>query len=61
MPNILVDLYKNNTISISKITETDKCSKKWNQAMKCAETAKNPKKCEYLFKIWNDCYTPNKK
>jgi hypothetical protein len=61
MPNILIDLYKDNSISVSKILEKDKCYKKWDQSMKCAETSKNPKDCIHLFKLWNDCYSPNKK
>ena len=61
MHNILINLYKDKSISVSKILEKDKCYKKWNQAMECAETSKNPKDCIYLFKLWNDCYYVNKK
>ena len=43
MPNILIDLYKDNSITY---LEKDKCYKKWDQAMKCTETSKNPK--DYL-------------
>ena len=61
MPNILIDLYKDNSITVTPILEKDKCYKKWDQAMKCAEISKNPKDCVHLFKLWNSCYYVNKK
>ena len=52
--NILIDIHKDNTISITEIKK-DKCFNLWENAIKCINEGLIDKKCNKLFLKWNDC------
>jgi len=55
MEGVIINVHKDDKISLSFITQDDKCIKIWNKAVGCIDKKKT--KCEKLFK---QCLKPLK-